>query len=131
MMARVLKIGQNHYPESLHKCIIINAPRFFSIAWTVVSMVLHERTRAKTIILSGNGVDTLQAELGCEREAVEALLATNVEGELSDDVKEGRRFLPDEPEHAAAGGAARAPPPAAVSAAPPAPLQSSDPVSLS
>ena len=43
MMARVLKIGQDHYPESLHRCVVVNAPRVFSVAWTIVSQVRAQR----------------------------------------------------------------------------------------
>ena len=81
MFARVLGVGQAHYMESLHRCVVVNAPYAFSYAWSIVSMVLSERSRAKTIILSDDGVETLTAICGFERARVAELLATDVYGE--------------------------------------------------
>jgi len=79
VLARTLKIGQDHYMESLHRCVIINAPRVFALAWSIISSVLHERTRAKTLILSGDGVDTLVEVTGLDREQVMAILASDLD----------------------------------------------------
>ena len=92
MLSRVLKIGQDHYCESLHRCVIVHAPRIFAIAWQVVSLVLDERTRQKTLILSGDGIETLEQVLGVERAQCEELLATRAD-EGSDDIKEGLAWL--------------------------------------
>ena len=92
MLARVLKIGQDHYMESLHRCIIFNAPKVFAIAWSIISTVLNERTRAKTLILSNDGRECLQEVLGLERDEIERLLSKNHE-----DDKEGLAWLPAPP----------------------------------
>ena len=92
MLARVLKIGQDHYMESLHRCIIFNAPKVFAIAWSIISTVLNERTRAKTLILSNDGRECLQEVLGLERDEIERLLSKNYE-----DDKEGLAWLPAPP----------------------------------
>ena len=92
MLARTLKIGQDNYMESLHRCIIFNAPRVFAFAWSIISSVLHERTRAKTLILSSDGLDCLQEVLGLERAEIERLLSKDHE-----DDKEGLAWLPAPP----------------------------------
>ena len=92
MMARVLSIGQDHYPESLHRCVIINAPRFFSIAWSVVSMVLEERVRQKTMIISGDGRAVLREVLDFDDTQVDELLATETVTCTTAE-KEGHRWL--------------------------------------
>ena len=47
MLARVLSVGQAHYPELLGVSISVGTPRFITVAWAIVSRVLSERTRAK------------------------------------------------------------------------------------
>lgn len=91
MLSRVFKLGQEHYPESLHRCIVIHAPRVFAIAWSIVSLVLHERTRAKTIILSGDGLDVLTDVLRVDRAEVEAHLASDATSDVQ--AKEGLKWL--------------------------------------
>jgi hypothetical protein len=59
MLARVLALGQAHYPENLHRCVIIHAPTIFAIAWRVIGAVLNERTRAKITVLADDGVECL------------------------------------------------------------------------
>ena len=67
MLARVLKIGQDHYPENMRKTFFINAPMVFSAAWAIVSTVLDERTLAKITITSGDGGDDLRDYVGAGR----------------------------------------------------------------
>ena len=100
MFARTLKVGQDHYMEGLHRCIIINAPRIFSMAWSVVSVVLSERSRAKTVIMSTDGAEYLEGVVG-DAARVQAMLAVDVHG--AD--KEGLAWLPK------AGGGKAAPGP--------------------
>ena len=64
MLARVLKIGQDHYPENMRKTFFINAPMVFSAALAIVSTVLDERTLAKITITSGDGGDDLRDYVG-------------------------------------------------------------------
>ena len=91
VFARTLKIGQDHYMESLHRCVIIHAPKFFAIAWSLVSSVLHERTRMKTRILAGDGAAALQDVLGLDVEATRALFE-RAKADAAD-IKEGLAML--------------------------------------
>eukprot|EP00516_Mucochytrium_quahogii_P009828 CAMPEP_0203777144 /NCGR_PEP_ID=MMETSP0099_2-20121227/7214_1 /ASSEMBLY_ACC=CAM_ASM_000209 /TAXON_ID=96639 /ORGANISM=" , Strain NY0313808BC1" /LENGTH=493 /DNA_ID=CAMNT_0050676381 /DNA_START=366 /DNA_END=1847 /DNA_ORIENTATION=- len=47
MLNRVLKIGQNNYPENLECAHICNAPWFFTSAWKLISKVLDPATVAR------------------------------------------------------------------------------------
>lgn len=100
MLARTLKIGQSYYMESLHRCVVINTPRVFKMAWSLISSVLNERTRAKTLFFSDDGADFLQDLMGYSRERVQALLTeanqTIHGGSLSDQA--GHQWLKEEPQ---------------------------------
>jgi hypothetical protein len=78
MLSRVLSIGQNHYPENLYRCVIINAPTVFAIAWRVISTVLTERTRAKIDVLADGGTAKLAQITGLEPEQVTAMFENAV-----------------------------------------------------
>eukprot|EP00929_Paragymnodinium_shiwhaense_P087690 TRINITY_DN47833_c0_g1_i1.p1 TRINITY_DN47833_c0_g1~~TRINITY_DN47833_c0_g1_i1.p1 ORF type:complete len:659 (+),score=209.35 TRINITY_DN47833_c0_g1_i1:145-2121(+) len=41
---------QNHYPESMGKLIIVNAPKVFSVAWSFVKPLLDDKTVSKISI---------------------------------------------------------------------------------
>ncbi|CAD7924013.1 unnamed protein product [Amoebophrya sp. A120] len=43
-------INQDHYPETLHRMFIVNAPRVFSLAWSFVKPLLDEKTLEKISI---------------------------------------------------------------------------------
>lgn len=111
MLARTLKIGQSYYMESLHRCVVINTPRVFKMAWSLISSVLNERTRAKTLFFSDDGADFLQELMGYSRERVQALLTeanqTIHGGTLSDQA--GHQWLKDEPQRPVAGVQAASP----------------------
>ena len=79
LLARTLKIGQSHYVESMHRCIVFNAPKFFSIIWKVLSVVLNERARAKTTICSDDGQKLLQELTGLEPAHVTRLVESAVD----------------------------------------------------
>ena len=64
MLTRVLKIGQDHYPENLRKLWYINAPRIYSAAWAIISTAMSARTIAKVSIRSDDGGDELRREVG-------------------------------------------------------------------
>ncbi|XP_061163292.1 SEC14-like protein 2 isoform X2 [Saccostrea echinata] len=55
----MLTMFEDHYPETLKYAIVINAPRFFPIAYNIVKPFLSEATAKKTIILGTNYRDTL------------------------------------------------------------------------
>jgi hypothetical protein len=59
LMSQAAKIGENYYPESLHKSIIINAPAIFNILWSLVKNFLNKNTRRKSLVLSTNYKDKL------------------------------------------------------------------------
>ena len=75
-------LGNRALPEALR----------FSLLLSLVFSVLHERTRAKTLILSNDGRECLQEVLGLERDEIERLLSKNHE-----DDKEGLAWLPAPP----------------------------------
>ncbi|XP_047308284.1 phosphatidylinositol/phosphatidylcholine transfer protein SFH9-like [Impatiens glandulifera] len=52
-------IDDLNYPEKTLVYYIVNAPYVFSACWKVVKPLLHERTRKKVQVLSGNGRDDL------------------------------------------------------------------------
>jgi len=54
------------YPETAGICFIINAPRVFSMVWSIVRRWVDERTQSKIQILSGDGVKEMKAVLGEE-----------------------------------------------------------------
>jgi hypothetical protein len=58
-VARILSIGQKHYPENLRKAFMINAPTTFTLVWRLVSKVLDVETLGKISISS----DSHTAEL--------------------------------------------------------------------
>ena len=101
MLARTLKIGQGHYMESLHRCIIINTPRVFKMAWTLISSVLNERTRAKTLFFSDDGSDFLSDVMGYTKERVQALLADAAQTINQGGDKAGTAWLQKEPQRPA------------------------------
>ena len=46
-------IGQNNYPEIMHKMYIVNAPFMFRGAWAMMSPFIDEKTRGKISIKGG------------------------------------------------------------------------------
>lgn len=52
-------IVDNNYPEYLKRCIIVNAPRIFSIFWAVFKYFFAKHTRDKVIITSGDPITVL------------------------------------------------------------------------
>lgn len=53
---RILYLFTNMYPERLARCYILNAPRFFSASWTVISVLLKETTRNKVKFVDRQGL---------------------------------------------------------------------------
>lgn len=54
------KTIQLHYVERCSHMYIVNAPMFFNLVWKVVAPLLHENTRRKIRILSGDTSELLQ-----------------------------------------------------------------------
>ncbi len=71
MLARVLSIGQAHYPENLRKLYLLNSPYTFTGAWMVVSAVLSANTLAKITMTSYDGGDELRDAVGGPEKLVE------------------------------------------------------------
>ena len=46
-ISRAAALDSAHYPETLYKLLIINAPTIFQFAWAVVKGYLDERTTRK------------------------------------------------------------------------------------
>lgn len=86
--ARVIsEIGSVHYPENLRKALIINAPRVVSLISSIVFSVLHERTRNKIAVTSGDGRAELVPFVDAEKidglfESVDAMLCAAGRGEV-------------------------------------------------
>jgi len=47
------KIGADHYPETMEKTLIVNAPLAFRVVWSFVTPLLDARIRASISILGG------------------------------------------------------------------------------
>jgi hypothetical protein len=54
VVKEALGIFYTHYPERLYKLFIVDAPRVFSIFWTMVSAFLEPETKQKIVFLQGN-----------------------------------------------------------------------------
>ncbi|EFN52249.1 hypothetical protein CHLNCDRAFT_54578 [Chlorella variabilis] len=59
IMATIMQIDQDYYPELMWKCVIINAPTTFRVIWSMIKYLLDARTQVKIEVL---GAD-YQAEL--------------------------------------------------------------------
>jgi hypothetical protein len=51
IMRTIMKIDQDHYPELMDKCLIINAPTTFRIIFSMVQVFLDTRTQKKIVLL--------------------------------------------------------------------------------
>ena len=95
LLARVLAIGQAHYPENLRCAYLLSAPPFFAAGWSVVSAVLSPATRAKVGVLGDADV----AQLAGRLERGEARLR-----EIRDGTPEAAAADRHAPSHAAGSG---------------------------
>jgi hypothetical protein len=75
MLTRVLKLGQGNYPEGLRRCVICNAPWFFSAAWSLISKVLDPATRDKIVISSNVPRDRL-LEVNLSEQQIDEIFAS-------------------------------------------------------
>lgn len=53
VIGRVFSVGGNHFPGSMHKCYIINAPYAASLLWRLIAPLIKEAVRCKVTISSG------------------------------------------------------------------------------
>mmetsp|Transcript_22975 Transcript_22975/g.51104 ORF Transcript_22975/g.51104 Transcript_22975/m.51104 type:complete len:94 (+) Transcript_22975:442-723(+) len=53
-------LGNNFYPEMMHKTFFINCPMVFNICWKAVSVFVDEGTKAKIEFLGSHYQDTLK-----------------------------------------------------------------------
>ncbi|CAN7936878.1 unnamed protein product [Ixodes hexagonus] len=51
----LMSIYEGHYPETLHRAVIINAPGFFPIFWRLIRPFLTQRTANKVLIYGRDG----------------------------------------------------------------------------
>lgn len=51
IMAKIMQIDQDYYPELMHKALIINAPTTFRVIWAMIKYLIDSRTQAKITVL--------------------------------------------------------------------------------
>ena len=49
-----LSILQNHYPERLHRFLLLNVPTIFSVFWNAIRPFIDPVTRAKVVFVTGS-----------------------------------------------------------------------------
>lgn len=59
VVARITSVMQDHYPETLGKTCIINAPFYFQAVWALVKPLLQPRTVNKVTLLGTKYMDEL------------------------------------------------------------------------
>ena len=73
-LGRILTIGQAHFPESLYRCYVINAPWFITTCWRVIKLFVNERVQKKVVFSTGVPRELIDV-LGGE-EALQAMMAS-------------------------------------------------------
>jgi CRAL/TRIO domain len=66
MVSRITSISQDHYPETMGKMCIINAPMAFRAIWGMVKPMLQPRTINKITILGYKYMDELTKYIAIE-----------------------------------------------------------------
>lgn len=64
ILVPVLKEWQQHYPETLHRAVIVNAPWYVYVVWKVLRLIFNEQTREKIFIESDAAEATIIAATG-------------------------------------------------------------------
>ena len=49
-----LSILQNHYPERLHRFLLLNVPTIFSVFWNAIRPFIDPVTRKKIVFVKGS-----------------------------------------------------------------------------
>ncbi|CAE8737001.1 unnamed protein product [Polarella glacialis] len=92
-MAKILKLVNVAYPESMHKLILLNVPSGFGLLWTALRPLLNARMRQKFIFVAGGPHDFPRELVSLAGpQALEALVLTD-----------GRHSTGDEDEPAVVG----------------------------
>lgn len=63
IIKRVMQVGPNVFPEGASKVFLVNAPRIFAAAWTVIAPWLPQRSRDKCSVFSVNATPAALAEV--------------------------------------------------------------------
>ena len=66
ILKQFIEIDQRHYPETLHKLYIVNAPRLLWVGYKIVEPWLDPATAAKVEILGANYQAILREKIGVE-----------------------------------------------------------------
>ncbi|KAJ3261786.1 cytosolic factor, phosphatidylinositol/phosphatidylcholine transfer protein [Boothiomyces macroporosus] len=53
-LTSVSNITSSYYPDCLGKCVVINAPKYFTVIWSIVKLMLDPRTISKVTILGSD-----------------------------------------------------------------------------
>lgn len=72
-LARLMSVGEQHYPENLHKCFVINAPTIAQLVWKLLKPAISAETSRKVQISSGVPSELKQALGG--HDAVQEMMA--------------------------------------------------------
>ena len=52
----------HHFPERVGACVILHAPTFFAMVWSSIKYLLSKRTRSRTHVSTGNGLEILRRD---------------------------------------------------------------------
>ena len=64
---RMMKGCNLHYPERADRVFILNAPRFFTYLWGIVSVFVDPRTQAKINVTSSSSMPAMLEYIGADR----------------------------------------------------------------
>ncbi len=64
MFTETINILNNHYPERLHKCFLIDTPWLFSLIWKAITPFIPEATKQKVKFVKGS--ETVKREVFSE-----------------------------------------------------------------
>eukprot|EP01083_Nonionella_stella_P154855 499488_1 len=64
---QMASIYQDHYPDEMSQCFVINAPWAFNVAWAIVKVFLCERTRNKVSIMGADYLKGLSNAVDLEQ----------------------------------------------------------------
>ena len=93
-LSGLLSVGEQHYPENLHKCFVINAPTIAQIVWRLLKPAISAETSRKVCISTGVPAE-LEETLG-GKEAVETMLAVRAPESASKIGEGAEQPVPDD-----------------------------------
>ncbi len=56
----ILQAWQAHYPETMHRAYVLNAPKLFAIIWKMIRPVLTDRVASRIVIATDNRSEELR-----------------------------------------------------------------------